>query len=123
MPEYAFVDATANSGPAWMSTKPSTVFAMRLDRTLSTPSVRAPALTAASSATCVSAVSPDWLTATTSVRGPTTPGTTSYSLAGIMRAGTPANALDRLRAVERGVRRRAARDQVDALDRRRGRRR
>ena len=63
------MEATPISGPAWMYTPPSDSRAIVDPTTLQIPRTRAPFRLASRIAASVSAVSPDWLIAMTSVPG------------------------------------------------------
>ena len=64
---YAFVVATAISGPAQVYNTSSDSRAMELPTTFTTDRILAPRLLASRSAAMVSRVSPDWLMTMTSV--------------------------------------------------------
>src|SRR5438067_2392544 len=66
------VEATPISGPAWVYTTPWASRARALPTTFEMATTGAPLARAVRTAPRVSAVSPDWLMATTSVSGPTT---------------------------------------------------
>ena len=70
----ALVEATPISGPAWINTPQSVSRAILLPTALTIPSVRAPASFALLIAARVSAVSPDWLRASTVDAGVSTDG-------------------------------------------------
>ena len=60
----ALVEATENSGPAWMNTPRPVSRAIALPTTFTTPMTVAPLRCSSCTAISVSTVSPDWLTAT-----------------------------------------------------------
>ena len=62
-----FVEATPISGPAWLYMPASVSRAMLLPTTLTRPRTSAPLRLASCTAASVSAVSPDWLIASTTV--------------------------------------------------------
>ena len=85
------VEATPISGPAWMYRIPCASRARALPTTLQTATTAAPLALAACTAPSVSAVSPDWESATTRVSGPTSGSRYRNSEAMSTSAGTPAS--------------------------------
>jgi len=86
-----FVTATPISGAARMYAVLSVSWVIILPTVFVTASVRVPAAFARRTAPSVSAVSPLWVTAPTSVRSGVCPAPNAYSLATLTIARTPAN--------------------------------
>ena len=115
--------ATAISGPAWRNSTASASRVIAEPTVLVIATIGQPASRASRVGAIVSAVSPDWVTAMTSVRASSGGGSYRNSEPTVTRAGRPVQAWSAARADERRVGRRAAGDELDAVRGPRSRRR